>query len=127
MASGADSKSKLEAARQQALAEQAARETEHVAPVRSAKDAINPMYAQEPDKRLSSYLAKSAKEIINSGGSNGDQKSAASLHQHAAKRRIEMERPSASGILRAASPEPPIIIDDSSRGMDPLAQKSGGR
>lgn len=124
MGDNADSKSKLEAAREQAVAEQALKEAQKATPVRSAKDAINAMYAQDADKRLSSYLAKSAKEIINSSPSNSDQKSAANLHQHASKRRIEMERPSASGVLRVAPAEQPAIPEDLSQAMDPLAQKT---
>ncbi len=124
MGDNADSRSKLEAAREQAVAEQALSTSAKVTPVRSAKDAINAMYAQDADKRLSSYLAKSAKEIINSNAAaGGDQKSAANLHQHASKRRIEMERPSASGVLRAAPAEQPTMPEDLSQAMDPLAQK----
>lgn len=124
MGDNADSRAKLEAAREQALAEQALENAEKVTPVRSAKDAINAMYAQESDKRLSSYLAKSAKEIINSGGGTRDEKSAASLHRHTSRRRIEMERPSASGVLRVAPSEAPVVPEDMSQAMDPLAQKA---
>lgn len=125
MGNNADSRSKLEAAREQALAEQALNEAAKATPVRSAKDAINAMYAQDSDKRLSSYLAKSAKEIINSSANgSSDQKSAANLHQHATKRRIEMERPSASGVLRVAPAEQPAVPEDLSQAMDPLAQKT---
>ena len=53
-----------------------------VAPVRSAKDAINAMYAQGGDKKLSNYLATSAKEIINaSTRPGGDTRSASNLHR----------------------------------------------
>lgn len=124
MDENADTRSKLEAAREQAVAEQAAQEAPKVTPVKSAKDAINAMYAQDADKRLSNYLAKSAKEIINSSSNGGDQKSAANLHQHATKHRIEMERPSASGVLRVAPAEQPAIPEDMSQAMDPLAQKT---
>lgn len=93
-------------------------------PVRSAKDAINAMYAQDSNKRLSNYLATSAKEIINSAGLTGDNKTAASLHQHATKRRIEMARPSASGLFRAAAGEEPVIPSDTTSAMDPLAHKT---
>lgn len=124
MGDNADSRSKLEAAREQAVAEQALSASAQVTPVRSAKDAINAMYAQDADKRLSSYLAKSAKEIINSSAAgSGDQKSAANLHRHATKRRIEMERPSASSVLRVAPAEQPTVPEDLSQAMDPLAQK----
>ncbi len=123
MDSQAESRAKLEAARQQAVAEQALRGSEKVAPVRSAKDAINAMYAQTSDRRSSSRLAKSAKEIINSEGASDDQKSAANLHQHTTKHRIDMERPSASGIFKTASTERPVIPDDTSHAMDPLARK----
>lgn len=123
MDSKTESRAKLEAARQQAVAEQALRDSEKVTPVRSAKDAINAMYAQAPAEQPNRRLAKSAKEIINSEGTNGDQKSAASLHQHTTKRRIDMERPSASGIFKTAPAEQPVVPDDTSRAMDPLAQK----
>lgn len=96
-----------------------------VRPVRSAKDAINAMYAQKSQKPLSDYLAKSAKEIINSGGrAPGSSKSAANLHHKTSRQRLELARPSASGMLRPAAPEEAPIIEDVSDAMDPLAQKT---
>lgn len=132
MDANAESRAKLEAARQEALAAQAERpnsatspaRTKTAQPVRSAKEAINAMYAQDSSKRLSSYLAKSAKEIINSSGSASDHKTAASLHKHATKRRIEMARPSASGLFRTAAGEGPVIPSDTTSAMDPLARKT---
>lgn len=80
-----------------------------VRPVRSAKDAINAMYAADPDKRLSSYLASTAKEIINASAAgnsvenpSADAKSASSLHHSSSQRRMESTRPSASAIFRMA-------------------------
>ena len=73
-------------------------------PVRSAKDAINAMYAADPDKRLSSYLASTAKDIINASGEKpvSDSKSAASLHHQSGRRKMESTRPSASALFRMA-------------------------
>lgn len=73
-------------------------------PVRSAKDAINAMYAADPDKRLSSYLASTAKDIINASGEklSSDSKSAASLHHQSGRRKMESTRPSASALFRMA-------------------------
>ena len=158
MDANAESRAKLEAARQEAVAAQSANSgsgqpyaqvdeastqplatpsqaaephiaqassgSEKARPIRSAKDAINAMYAQDANNRLSNYLAASAKEIINSSSSNGDNKTAASLHKHATKRRIEMARPSASGLFRVAATNNPIIPSDTSHAMDPLARKT---
>lgn len=94
-------------------------------PVRSAKDAINAMYAQDADKRLSSYLATSAKEIINAGSRTPDNsKSAANLHRGSAHHKLVSARPSASGMLRTAQGEPPRMPSDVSKSMDPLARKT---
>lgn len=92
-------------------------------PVRSAKEAINAMYAENSHQNLSSYLATSAKEIINSKGSNSKSNSAAKLHHSTTRSRLEA-RPSASGMLRTAKTEQPPVVHDVSRAMDPLAQKS---
>ncbi len=114
-----------------------------VTPVRSAKDAINAMYAQDADKRLSNYLASSAQEIINAGG-RGTAKSAANLHrgsiQHqmesggtvqrrvdragSAQRRMESARPSAAGIMKTARPTPKPQPKSVAPAMDPLARKA---
>lgn len=94
-------------------------------PVRSAKEAINAMYAQDVDKRLSSYLAASAKEIINAGSRSTDgSKSAANLHRGSSHHKLVSARPSASGILRTARAEPPRAPSDVSKSMDPLARKT---
>lgn len=95
-----------------------------VRPVRSAKDAINAMYAENSDKRLSNYLATSAKDIINAGGRTGDSKSAANLHRKSSGRHIESSRPSASGLLKVAKVEDTTVPSDMSAAMDPLAQKT---
>lgn len=78
--------------------------TDQSQPVRSAKDAINAMYAADPDKRLSSYLASTAQEIINASGEkpSSDSKSAASLHHQSGRRKMESTRPSASALFRMA-------------------------
>ncbi len=94
-----------------------------VTPVRSAKDAINAMYAQGGDNRLSSYLAASAKDIINANHSHSDHKSAASMHGSNSRQRLAV-KPSASGILRSARVEKPVVPSDTSAAMDPLARKT---
>lgn len=77
-------------------------------PIRSAKDAINAMYAASPDTRLSSYLASTAKEIINASAAAGGEKpslnakSASSLHHKSGQRKMESTRPSASALFRMA-------------------------
>lgn len=94
-----------------------------VRPVRSAKDAINAMYAEHSDTNLSDYLATSAKEIINS---KGNSKSAANLHSHSATTKSRLKaRPSASGMLRAAKTEKKTpVVHDLTHAMDPLAQRN---
>ncbi len=93
-------------------------------PVRSAKDAINAMYAEDSNKRLSNYLATSAKEIINAGGRAVDSKSASSLHRKSSGRQMESSRPSASGLLKVAKVEETSAPSDMSSAMDPLARKA---
>ncbi len=94
-------------------------------PVKSAKDAINAMYASEASNRLSKYLANSAKEIINASGKPAsDHKSAANLHGGSIQRSMESARPSASGLLRQAKAEPTVIPDDTSNSADPLAKRT---
>lgn len=96
-----------------------------VTPVRSAKDAINAMYAQEGGARLSDYLATSAQEIINANGrAVKNAKSAANLHRGAIKHQMEYVQPSASGILRTAKPQKPAAPSNVSSAMDPLARKN---
>lgn len=93
-------------------------------PVRSAKDAINAMYASEASNRLSNYLANSAKEIINATSKpSSNHKSAANLHGGAIQRSMESARPSAAGLLRQAKVEPAPIPDDTSNSADPLAKR----
>lgn len=77
-----------------------------VTPVRSAKDAINAMYANNSGHGLSDYLATSAKDIINaSSRAGGDSKSAANLHRGSINHQLESARPSASSILKSDRPK----------------------
>ena len=100
-------------------------EAQPVAPVRSAKDAINAMYAQDSNKRLSTYLAASAKEIINaSSRPAGSPKSAANLHRGKISHQIESIQPSAAGIIKSSKTERIVVTDDASDAMDPLARKA---
>ncbi len=94
-----------------------------VTPVRSAKDAINAMYAQDSQHRLSNYLASSAKAILNANKSTSEQKSAANLHHGSNRRQIETVRPSASGLLKTAKVKEVIIPSDTSAAMDPVARQ----
>lgn len=92
-------------------------------PAKSAKDAINAMYADGAAKTgLGDYLASSAKEIINASPSTKkrDSKSASSLHRHDGGRR-ESVRPSASSLLRQAAPKPPQKPKPIENSVDPLA------
>lgn len=94
-------------------------------PAKSAKDAINAMYAAGAKKTgLSDYLASSAKEIINSTPSakKRDDKSAASLHRHDNRR--ESVRPSASTLLRQAAPKSPQKPKPIASSVDPLTSKA---
>lgn len=95
-------------------------------PAKSAKDAINAMYATGAAKTgLSDYLASSAKEIINAAPSTKkrDQKSASSLHRHDSGHR-ESTRPSASALMRQAAPKPPLKPKPIASSVDPLASKA---
>jgi len=99
--------------------------------VRSAKDAINAMYAADSDRKLSSYLASTAKEIINTNAASSpsdkpltDAKSASSLHHNSDQRKLESTRPSASAIFRMAKSKsertpPPRPVTNS---VDPLLE-----
>ncbi len=102
----------------------AAVEEAPVTPVRSAKEAINAMYAQDPSKRLSSYLASSAKEIINASTpkSTTDKKSASSLHHGSIQRKMESARPSASALFRMAKSKPSPSPKPTVNSADPLAK-----
>lgn len=100
-------------------------EAQPVAPVRSAKDAINAMYAEDGNKRLSNYLATSAKEIINANSRPvGNSKSAANLHRGKISHQIESIQPSAAGIIKSSKTERIVVTDDASNAMDPLARKA---
>lgn len=98
--------------------------TEPVVPVRSAKDAINAMYASDPENRLSNYLATSAKEIINATSKPSSTKSAANLHRSSSNHRLDAVRPSASGVIKSAKVQEVIVTSDTSAAMDPLARKT---
>lgn len=95
-------------------------------PAKSAKDAINAMYAAGAKKTgLGDYLASSAKEIINSASSTKkrDDKSAASLHRRDPGHR-ESVRPSASALMRQAAPKPPEKPKPIDGSVDPLASRA---
>lgn len=95
-------------------------------PAKSAKDAINAMYAAGANKTgLSDYLASSAKEIINSSPSAKahDDKSAASLHRRDPGHR-ESVRPSASALMRQAAPKPSPKPKPVASSVDPLASRA---
>lgn len=98
-------------------------ENSPVVPVRSAKEAINAMYAGENPARLSDYLGASAKEIINAtargAASDRDAKSASSLHHASSQRKIEASRPSASAIFRAAKSEKTTPVVHTSLELEP--------
>lgn len=83
-----------------------------VTPVKSAKDAINAMYASDPSTRLSQYLATSAKDIINASSDSklSGSRSAASLHHSSSQRRLKSVRPSASAIFRNSDTEDPAVV-----------------
>lgn len=99
--------------------------TEPVVPVRSAKDAINAMYADNSQNRLSNYLATSAKEIINANSKSASKtKSAANLHRGSINHQMEAVKPSASGIFKTARVQEVVIPSDTSGAMDPLARKT---
>lgn len=92
-------------------------------PVRSAKDAINAMYAAESPARLSDYLGASAKEIINASARPAtDSKSASSLHHASNQRRLETARPSASALFRAAKSETTVVR--TSLSLEPQSPRS---
>lgn len=83
-----------------------------VTPVKSAKDAINAMYAADPSKRLSQYLATSAKDIINASADNktSGSRSAASLHHSSSQRRLKSVRPSASAIFNNSAADESTVV-----------------
>lgn len=99
-----------------------------VVPVRSAKEAINAMYAGENPARLSDYLGASAKEIINATARgtapDRDAKSASSLHHASSQRKIETSRPSASAIFRAAKSEKTTPVVHTSIELEPKPPRS---
>lgn len=99
-----------------------------VTPVRSAKEAINAMYAGENPARLSDYLGASAKEIINAtargAASDRDAKSASSLHHASSQRKLEATRPSASAIFRAAKSEKSTPVVHTSLELEPKSPKT---
>lgn len=83
-----------------------------VTPVKSAKDVINAMYAADPSKRLSQYLATSAKDIINASADNkaSGSRSAASLHHSSSQRRLKSVRPSASAIFNNSATDESTVV-----------------
>lgn len=95
-------------------------------PAKSAKDAINAMYATGANKTgLGDYLASSAKEIINSAPNTKkrEDKSASSLHRRDSGHR-ESVRPSASALMRQAAPKPTPKPKPITSSVDPLASKA---
>lgn len=74
------------------------------APVMSAKDAINAMYANRP-AHSDVQLVPSAREAVNAAASettNRASKSASNLHHGSIEKSVESARPSASALIRRA-------------------------
>lgn len=93
--------------------------------VRSAKDAINAMYADQEKSGLGDYLAMSAREIVNATDQKkgAEAKSAANLHKHSNNKRMESVRTSASSLVRKA-PSRARISTNRTQASDPIAQKT---
>lgn len=93
--------------------------------VRSAKEAINAMYADKEKSGLGDYLAMSAREIVNATDSKkgAEAKSAANLHKHANNRRMESVRTSASALMKMAASRPKTP-SNRLQASDPIAHKA---
>lgn len=96
--------------------------------VRSAKDAINAMYADKDKSGLGDYLAMSAREIVNATDSKkgAEAKSAANLHKHAknaSNQRMESVRTSASALMRTANSSGKAPVNRL-QAADPIANKA---
>lgn len=96
--------------------------------VRSAKEAINAMYAEKEQSGLGDYLAMSAREIVNATDQKkgAEAKSAANLHKHAKNarnQRIESVRTSASALMKMASSRTKTP-SNRLQATDPIAHKA---
>lgn len=96
--------------------------------VRSAKDAINAMYADKEKSGLGDYLAMSAREIVNATDSKkgAEAKSAANLHKHANNHRMESVRTSASALMKMASSRTKTPTNRL-QATDPIAHKANSQ
>lgn len=96
------------------------------APVTSAKDAINAMYAEQAQK-MEPILAPSAREAVNAAASQDtgrNSKSAANLHHGSIQKNIDTSRTSAAALLqRAKSPRPSATETEPANSFDPLASR----
>lgn len=93
-----------------------------VAPVLSAKDAIN---ARAKATKADMPTMGSAKELINAsavGGSGRASKSAANLHHSSLQKNLESTRTSASALLKMAKASKPVAPPDLTSHADPLAK-----
>lgn len=96
--------------------------------VRSAKDAINAMYADKDKSGLGDYLAMSAREIVNATDSKkgAEAKSAANLHKHSRSQRMESVRTSASALMKMASSRKKTPTNRL-QATDPIARKANSQ
>lgn len=76
-------------------------------PVKSAKEAINAMYAADSSKRLSNYLASSSQDIKKARSAKATASSATGVHKR--KNRLESARPSAASVLQKDKSAQPIV------------------
>ncbi len=93
--------------------------------VRSAKDAINAMYADKKKSGLGDYLAMSAREIVNATTEQkkgAEAKSAANLHKHASDKKLESVRMSASALMKMSNSKSKIP-SNRLQAVDPIAHK----
>jgi len=93
--------------------------------VRSAKEAINAMYADKDKSGLGDYLAMSVREIVNATDQKkgAEAKSAANLHKHARNQRMESVRTSASALMKMASSHAKAP-SNRLQATDPIAHKA---
>lgn len=93
--------------------------------VRSAKDAINAMYADQQKSGLGDYLAMSAREIVNATTEQkkgAEAKSAANLHKHASDKKLESVRMSASALMKMSNSKAKAP-SNRLQAVDPIAHK----
>ncbi len=103
-------------------------QAEPIAPVMSAKAAINAMYAARANQPATP-MATSAREAVNAAASQAQHqtKSASNLHRGKIQKSMESTRTSASSILRRASGEQPKASHLRPAGsFDPLARSAQG-